>query len=113
MGESVVRRLFVRAAGAVALAMLPVLAQADAATERYAPAQLLVAQRFLEHARAAAALGEPGKAGVLAWQASLDARLAWGMTESEHLRAEALEVGQAARALAARLGGERQAHLDR
>jgi len=113
MAEGGVPCPFLRAAAAVALALLPVLAQADAATERYAPAQLLVAQRFLEHARAAAALGEPGKAGVLAWQASLDARLAWRMTESEHLRAEAVEVGDAARALAARLGGERQAHLDR
>jgi len=109
-----VQTALVIAAVALVLVLLqPSLAQADAATERYAPAQLLVAQRFLEHARAAAALGEPGKAGVLAWQASLDARLAWRMTESEHLRAEALEVGHAARALASRLGGERQAHLDR
>jgi hypothetical protein len=49
------------------------------------------------------ALGETGTAGRLAWQARLDARLAWGMTESEQLRAEAAAVGGAAGALITRL----------
>jgi hypothetical protein len=78
-----------------------------AATERYAPAQLRVAYDLLERARAAAARGESRIAGQLAWQASLDARLTWGMTESEALRAEAAEVGGAAHALVTQLAGSR------
>lgn len=82
-------------------------AHAEMPTERYAPAQLRVAHDLLERARAAAANGENARAGKLAWQASLDARLAWGMTESQHLRAEAAGVGGAASALVARLAGRR------
>jgi hypothetical protein len=78
-------------------------AHADPATERYAPAQLSVAKHLLESARAYAALGEVGRAGKLARQATFDARLAWGMTESPYLRAEAAEVGGAASDLATRL----------
>ena len=77
----------------------------EPATARYAPAQLRVAQDLLERARAAAALGEVGRAGKLAWQARLDARLAWGMSESPQLRADAAAVGGAASALIARLAG--------
>jgi hypothetical protein len=80
----------------------------EPATARYAPVQLRVAQDLLERARAAAALGEVGQAGKLAWQASLDARLAWGMSESPHLRAEAAAVGGAASALIARLAGRQR-----
>src|SRR5918996_3719726 len=43
----------------------------EPATARYAPAQLRVAQDLLERARAAAALGEVGRAGKLAWQARI------------------------------------------
>jgi hypothetical protein len=75
----------------------------ERATERYAPAQLRVAQDLLERARAAAVLGDFSRAGRLAWQASLDARLAWAMTESERLRAEAARIGGAAADLSARL----------
>ena len=82
-------------------------ARAEPATERYAPAQIRMAQDLLERARAAAALGDAARAGKLAWQASLDARLAWAMTESQALRAEAAEVGGAASALVARLAGRR------
>jgi hypothetical protein len=78
-------------------------AHAERPTERYAPAQLRVAHEMLERARAAAALGDTARAGRLAWQAGLDARLAWGMTESDLLRAEAAEIGGAARALVAAL----------
>ena|SRR5688572_4440386 len=89
------------------LALAVPAAHADPATERYAPAQLRVAHDFLEHARAAADLGEIERAGKLAWAASLDARLAWGMTESEQLRAEAAEVGREAGALVHRLAARR------
>jgi hypothetical protein len=86
--------------------LLTPAARADLATERYAPAQLFVAQDFLERARAAAERGEAGLAGKLAFQASLDARLAWGMTESAALRREATQVGRAAGALIHRLAHE-------
>jgi hypothetical protein len=82
-------------------------AYAEPATERYAPAQLRVARELLESARAAAAAGDLARAGKLAWQASMDARLAWGMTESEHLRAEAAQVGGSASALVTRLAARR------
>lgn len=76
---------------------------AEPATERYAPAQLSMGHDLLERARAAVARGDAELAGQLAWQASLDARLAWGMTESAALRAEAAELGGAAVALTRRL----------
>jgi hypothetical protein len=87
--------------------LLPTIACAEAPTERYAPAQLRVAQSLLEHARASAALGETEWAGKLARQAGLDAWLARNMTESEHLRAEAVEVRSAARALVKQLRARR------
>jgi hypothetical protein len=83
--------------------VLPLPLRAELATERYAPAQLRVAQDLLERARARAALGEVGAASTLARQAGFDARLAWGMSESEALRAEAAQVGGAANALVTRL----------
>jgi hypothetical protein len=82
------------------LLLLPALCCAeDLATERYAPAQISVAQDLLQRARAAAARGDASRAGKLAWQASLDARLAWGMTDSAELRADAARVGGEASAL--------------
>jgi hypothetical protein len=77
----------------------------ELATARYAPVQLRVAQDFLDRARAAAILGDRSLAGQLAWQARLDARLAWAMSESPALRADAAEVGGAAAALIGRLAG--------
>lgn len=76
---------------------------AELATERYAPAQLQVGQNMLERARAAAAVGEYARAGRLAWQAGLDARLTWQMTESPELRADAAELGAAAAELISHL----------
>jgi len=66
-----------------------------------------MARDLLERARGHAALGETAQAAQLARQASLDARLTWGMTESAQLRAEAAEVGGEANALAARLAERR------
>lgn len=83
------------------------MAHAETPTERYAPAQLRVARDFLEQAKLAALRGESERAGKLAWQAGLDARLAWGMTESEHLRAEAARIGASASVLVGRLAGRR------
>jgi hypothetical protein len=88
---------------AILLLIAAPLSHGERATERYAPAQLRVAQDLLERARAAAVLGDFSRAGRLAWQASLDARLAWAMTESEQLRAEAARIGGAAAKLIAGL----------
>jgi len=87
--------------------MLGSLAHAERATERHAPAQLQVAHALLEHARAAEALEEIERAGWLAWQARFDAWLAWRMTESEHLRAEAVQVSRDASHFMTRLAAPR------
>lgn len=83
---------------------LPLLAacvasHAGPATGRYAPAQLDFGREFLERAHAAAARGDARLAGQLAWQAGLDARLAWRMSESPAVRADAAELGGEATAL--------------
>ncbi|HEX6157854.1 MAG TPA: hypothetical protein VFZ54_17645 [Burkholderiales bacterium] len=89
----------------ICLALLAASAalRAEPATERYAPAQLGAGYALLERARGAAALGDAGLAGKLAWQASLDARLAWKMTESPVLRADAAALGGAAASLVRRM----------
>jgi hypothetical protein len=92
-----------RALAVFVLALLAGAAHADPATERYAPAQLYVAQDLLERARTAAERGHAERARLLAAQASFDARLAWGMTDSEALRADAARIGGAASALIAEL----------
>jgi hypothetical protein len=97
-----------RLAAALLLVAAASATAAELATERYAPAQLAVASEFLERAREAAARGDSALAGKLAWQASLDARLAWGMTESEELRADAAEVGGAANELIEQLAERRR-----
>jgi hypothetical protein len=82
---------------AVLLAQAAALAQDGAA--RYAGVQLEAAQSFLHRARAAAAREDRARAGRLAWQASIDARLALGMADSPHLRRDAAEVAREAAAL--------------
>jgi hypothetical protein len=69
------------------------------ATERYAPAQLEMAQQSLLRAREASLLGEQALAGKLAWQASVDARLAWGMSDSPSVHSAAARVLSEARNL--------------
>ena len=96
-----------RFVAALTLLSLPLAVQAELATERYAPAQLSMAQVMLERARARAALGEGARAAKLAWQARLDAALAWRMTESAQLRSDALSVRRAADALISRLAAQR------
>lgn len=86
-----------------ALLLLPPAALADKATEGCAAAQLGVAQQILEGARTAARRGERRLAARLAWQASLDARLAWVMTEREALRAHAWAINWDAYVLGVRL----------
>ena len=86
---------------AVLLAQAAALAQDGAA--RYAGVQLEAAQSFLQRARAAAGREDNARAGRLAWQASIDARLALAMTDSPRVRSEAAEVAREAAALIAEL----------
>lgn len=85
----------------VALVLLGVVAvaRAEAPVAQFAGAQLSIAESALEQARAALALHEYPKARQLAAQASLDARLAWGMSESPALRRAAVEVSRQAERL--------------
>lgn len=75
--------------------------RAEPPTARYAGAQLGMAQAELDEARAALQTNDRARALQLAAQAQLDARLAWGMTDSAFVRREALELG----ARAGRIGG--------
>jgi hypothetical protein len=75
-------------------------AAAPLATERYAPDQLEMAQQSLLRARAASQLGDRSLAGKLAWEASVDARLAYGMSESPSVQNAAAEVLSEAQSLA-------------
>ena len=75
---------------------------ADRATERYAPDQLQMAQSSLELARAAAAAGDAQLVGSYAWQASVDARLAWAMSDSAAVRGPASRIFHEANRLARR-----------
>ena len=77
---------------ALAAAAAGAPAHAQRATELFAPAQLRMAESYLEQARAAQAIGEYDRARRLAQQAALDARLAWGMSDSPYLRRSAAEV---------------------
>src|SRR5690348_7756493 len=81
------------------LAFACAAAHAERATERYAPAQISVAQDLLERARAAAALEQYTTAATYAQQAQVDARIAYGMTDAPALRAEAEAIHGAAAAL--------------
>ena len=65
---------------------------AEPPTAPYAAAQLQVARSELEEAEAALAAQEYALARRLAAQAHLDARLAWGMTDSAFVRRDALEL---------------------
>ena len=75
-------------------------ARGEPATARYAPAQLEVARDFLDRARDAALLGESALAGRFAWQASVDARLAWGMSDSAAVRVPAARIYEEANRIA-------------
>ena len=71
----------------------------ELATERYSEVQLQVAREFLQRARDAAHVGDRSLAGSLAWQATLDARIALGMSESPEIRLGAASVADEARRL--------------
>jgi hypothetical protein len=75
--------------------------RADPATAPYAGAQLRFAEEALEQAAAAFAVHEHARGLRLAAQASLDARLAWSMTDSSAVRGAAAEIGRRAERLRA------------
>jgi|SRR5690348_980864 len=81
------------------LACVPFAAQAERATEQYAPDQIAVARDFLERARAAASLADYAHADTYAREAQVDARIAWGMTDAAPLRAEAADIAAQAATL--------------
>lgn len=88
---------------ALALLLAVPAAHAGPATAPLAPGQLRMAEIALEHAEAALAIGEYDIADKLAWQAGLDARLAWSMTDSQFVRRDAAELHAQSLALRAQL----------
>lgn len=97
----------------LALALAAPAALAEPATALFAPAQLGMAQAELERAEAAAALGEYDIARKFAVQAGFDARLAWGMTDSQFLRRDAAQVHRQSLELRAQLDGQAPAIVGR
>jgi hypothetical protein len=80
--------------GAVLLVSLivPLTAAGENATARYAPAQLEMAQQSMQRAREAMLMGQGPLAAQLAWEASVDARLAWAMSDAAAVRAPAAAI---------------------
>ncbi len=64
----------------------------EPATARYAPLQVQAARTALEGAKRMLRQGREAAARRLATQAATDARLAWAMTDSEYLRAQAAAI---------------------
>jgi hypothetical protein len=79
--------------------LVPLAAVAEGPTARYAPAQLDIAQQSMQGAREALLMGERALAARLAWQASVDARLAWGMSDSPSVHSAGAQVLSEARTL--------------
>jgi hypothetical protein len=73
--------------------------RADPPAAQFAGAQLGMAEAALEQARAALQAHDYPRARQLAAQAGLDARLAWGMTDSAAVRRAAVEVNRQAERL--------------
>lgn len=73
----------------VLCALIAAPLRAEPATARYAPVQLQVARAALDRAEQLVRQGRGQAARRLAAQASLDASLAWAMTDSKFLRTEA------------------------
>ena len=73
--------------------------KAEPPASHFAAAQLDMAQAELDSATAALQTHQYALARQLAAQARLDARLAWGMTESAFVRQAALELARRAAGL--------------
>jgi hypothetical protein len=103
-----------RSAFGLLLCAFAAVLHGEPATAPYAPAQLRFAEAELARANEARVRGDYALARSLAEQALLDARLAWSMSDSPHVRQAAAKVGEAAALLKdaglrqpnhARLGG--------
>jgi hypothetical protein len=75
------------------------MGRAELPVAQFAGAQLSMAEAALEHAAKALQVQDYSLARRLAAQAGLDARLAWGMTNSSALRRAAVEVNRRAERL--------------
>lgn len=89
--------------------LVPLAAAAENATARYAPAQLEMAQQSMQRAREAMLMGEGPLAAQLAWQASVDARLAWAMSDAAAVRAPAAAIAAEAARLVRQAAAARTA----
>lgn len=94
----------VRALPLLLLCVAPAVAHAGRATDRFAPDQIQLAEDSLREARAAAAAADYRRAGMLAREAGVDARITWGMTDDGRLRSEAAVIASQAAELARTLG---------
>ncbi len=81
-----------RRLAAAFIMLLPLAAQADRATDRFAPDQIQLAEDSLRNARSAAEAADYRRAAILARGARVDARLTWAMTDDQRLRSEAASV---------------------
>lgn len=75
---------------------------AEPPAAQFAAGQLDMAEAALEQARAALETHDYAMVQRLAAQAGLDARLAWGMTDSHAVRSAAIEVNRQAERLRSR-----------
>ena len=75
---------------------------AEPPAAQFAGGQLDMAEAALEQARAALETHDYAMVQRLAAQAGLDARLAWGMTDSDTVRRAAIEVNRQAERLRSR-----------
>ena len=82
------RRLILAAFGV----LLSALAHAEPPIAAFAPGQLRVAEALLHRAEEALSQHDYKRARMLAAQAGLDARLAYGMSDSSFLRRDAVTV---------------------
>lgn len=89
------------------------LACAQSVVSEFAPGQLRHAEALLQQARQAAAQGDYERARQLAAQAGLDARLAYGMSDSPFLRRDATRVHRESSGLLQPLAGHSQDVIER
>ncbi len=68
------------------------IAAAESSVSAFAPAQLRLAEKELQRAQEALSQGDYERARQLAALAGLDARIAYGMTDSAFLRRDAVQV---------------------
>lgn len=74
------------------LAFLSFSASGEPATARYAPLQVDAARAALQEAQRMLRQGREAAARRLATQAATDARLAWAMSDSQHVRDQAAAI---------------------